>query len=531
MRTFTTNSPIAPYDHQIEVSSAQHLSVGNSVGPLALFSKYISAHVELKLVEHERQRATHRQLFENQMRALEQQQTHELLSLSLDASVYGTQHLAAGALDVPLSGTLGLSSQLLTQGSHSDGSMNEKGLPFTIPSQIIGHGFDDSPYDLGCADRIHLGASSKLSGLHRKGIDIPCEPMHFFLTSSEAVTYEVDILVNRLAGTHLQDLSGKILGLCKDRHGCWYLQKKLEDSVPADRSLIFDETLGHLVDLMKDPLGNYVCQKLFEFSTNEQREIIYESIIPDLVSISLNTYGSHAVQRMIEFLSTRSQICSTASALSLHVASLIKDLHGNHVIQKLLTKLAARDNQVIADKCLELATDRHGYYVLQRCIDYGLDHQRIRLVNDLTFHSLALAQDPYGSFLVQHILALDDNRFKNAVIRQFAGNVCALSITKFGSIVIEKCIRVAEPSARNMLIEELIDCSRLEKLLQDSFGNYCVQTALKHAKPAQYTLLIEGIRPVLPLISGTSYGMRIQRELQLEEKMVQPGKRHSANVV
>jgi hypothetical protein len=40
--------------------------------------------------------------------------------------------------------------------------------------------------------------------------------------------------------------------------------------------------------------------------------------------------------------------------------------------------------------------------------------------------------------VVQYILDLNDNRFSDGVIRQFTGNVCALSVQKFSSNVIEK---------------------------------------------------------------------------------------------
>jgi hypothetical protein len=94
---------------------------------------------------------------------------------------------------------------------------------------------------------------------------------------------------------------------------------------------------------------------------------------------------------------------------------------------------------------------------------------------------------------VQYILDLNDSRFSDAVIRQFQGNVCALSVQKFSSNVIEKvsyvyipllhpklnstpqCVRVAEHNTRKLLIDELLNRSRLEKLLRDSYGNYCVQ--------------------------------------------------------
>ena len=40
--------------------------------------------------------------------------------------------------------------------------------------------------------------------------------------------------------------------------------------------------------------------------------------------------------------------------------------------------------------------------------------------------------------MVQYILDLNENRFSDGVIRQFTGNICALSVQKFSSNVIEK---------------------------------------------------------------------------------------------
>ncbi|KAF8130608.1 ARM repeat-containing protein [Boletus edulis] len=317
-----------------------------------------------------------------------------------------------------------------------------------------------------------------------------------------------DMDLNRFAGTRIEDLQGEIPALCKDQHGCWCSEH---------RDMIFRETFGHFADLMTDPFGNYLCQKLLEYSTDEQRNVICESVAQDLVNISLDMHGTRAVQKMIDFL-YNVQIHSIIVALSLHVVVLIKDLNGNHVIQKCLNKVAPEDNQFIynavAANCVEVATHRHGCCVLQRCIDHASDHQRVQLVNEIAYNALTLVQDPYGNYVVQYILDLNDNRFSDGVIRQFAGNVCALSVQKFSSNVIEKCIHVAEHSTRKMLVEELLNRSRLEKLLRDSYGNYCVQTALDYVEPTQHALLVEGIRPVLPLIRNTPYGKRIQNKLQ-----------------
>jgi len=44
------------------------------------------------------------------------------------------------------------------------------------------------------------------------------------------------------------------------------------------------------------------------------------------------------------------------------------------------------------------------------------------------------------------------------------------------------------------------------------------QTALDYAEPSQRALLVDGIRPVLPLIRNTPYGKRIQNKLQREQQ-------------
>ncbi|PPQ98902.1 hypothetical protein CVT24_003533 [Panaeolus cyanescens] len=341
-------------------------------------------------------------------------------------------------------------------------------------------------YGLGLPSRGPSSADGKMNGLHG--------PKH--------KRGDMDREFNRFAGTRLEDLQGEIPTLCKDQHGCRYLQKKLEEGVPEHRDMIFRETFGHFADLMTDPFGNYLCQKLLEYSTDEQRNLICESVAQDLVNISLNMHGTRAVQKMIDFLSTRRQ----ASFILLQIAFKLTSPEDNQFIYN-----------AVAANCVEVATHRHGCCVLQRCIDHASELQRAQLVNEITYNALTLVQDPYGNYVVQYILDLNDNRFSDGVIRQFAGNVCALSVQKFSSNVIEKCIRVAEHSTRKMLIEELLNRSRLEKLLRDSYGNYCVQTALDYADPTQRALLVEGIRPVLPLIRNTPYGKRIQNKLQREQ--------------
>jgi hypothetical protein len=365
------------------------------------------------------------------------------------------------------------------------GAAHKSGNPGRLPNAADGYGLGPGPVDVQNAGSMKLQQQ-------RKG--------------------ELDTT------TPLEELQGEIFALCKDQHGCRYLQKKLEEGNPSYRDMIFTETFSHFAELMTDPFGNYLCQKMLEYCTDEQRNLIVESVAPDLVNISLNMHGTRAVQKTIDFLSTPRQIHSIIMALGMNVVPLIKDLNGNHVVQKCLNRLGSADNQFIYDAvaahCVEVATHRHGCCVLQRCIDHASDKQRMQLVQEITFNALTLVQDPFGNYVVQYILDLNDSRYSEALVRQFVGHVCTLSVQKFSSNVIEKCIRVSEPGVRKQMIEELLNRQRLEKLLRDSFANYVVQTSLDYADPVQRMQLVECIKPTLPVIRNTPYGKRIQSKLQ-----------------
>ena len=175
----------------------------------------------------------------------------------------------------------------------------------------------------------------------------------------------------------------------------------------------------------------------------------------DLVSVALNTHGTRAVQKLIETLTSREQRALVVGALAPGVVTLIKDLNGNHVVQRCLQRLGPDDSQFVYDAarvrgaargrggaaataetvwcvagarvsppcpppktlapaatrrtksnvgprnirppppqehCVEIATHRHGCCVLQRCVDFASPPQKVALVERIASHALVLSQ-------------------------------------------------------------------------------------------------------------------------------------------
>lgn len=316
----------------------------------------------------------------------------------------------------------------------------------------------------------------------------------------------------------LERVGGEIYELCKDQHGCRYLQKKLEERDPQQVHTIWLETNAHVIELMTDPFGNYLCQKLLEFCNDEERTVLIQNAAQDMVRIALNQHGTRALQKMIEFVSTPVQVQMIIDALRYRVVDLIQDLNGNHVIQKCLNKLSAMDAQFIFDAvghhCVEVGTHRHGCCVLQRCIDHADGEQKVWLIGKITDHAPVLVQDPFGNYVVQYIIDLNEPAFTEPVVAMFRNKISGLSRHKFSSNVIEKCLRCSREPSRDMIVDELLVPGEIERILRDNYANYVVQTALEYASPQGKYRLVEAIRPHLPAIRSTPYGRRIQAKIQ-----------------
>ncbi|KAF2858487.1 ARM repeat-containing protein [Piedraia hortae CBS 480.64] len=316
---------------------------------------------------------------------------------------------------------------------------------------------------------------------------------------------------------NMDDLAGEVYSLCKDQHGCRFLQRKLDERDDKVTRIIFNEVKDHIIELMTDPFGNYLCQKLLESADDEQRTALTQNATSAMPRIALNQHGTRALQKMIEVITTPEQVQMVINALRFDVVQLIQDLNGNHVIQKCLNHLSPRDAQFIfdavGDHCVVVGTHRHGCCVLQRCIDHASGMQKRNLVDKVIANAYSLVQDPFGNYVVQYILDLSEPTFTEPLCRSFLGNVAFLSKQKFSSNVVEKCIRCASDETRRAIVQEIVNPAELNGLLRDSFANYVVQTAMDSADEESKALLMESVRPILPGIRQTPYGRRIQSKL------------------
>ncbi|KAL8234596.1 hypothetical protein R6Q59_020696 [Mikania micrantha] len=355
------------------------------------------------------------------------------------------------------------------------------------------------------------GLAASEDSLIIQGEDV-CQVRKKFMKPSENDQTEV----NLSCSSHLTRAPWYIFAMAKDQHGCRLLQKIFDDGNPQHVQMVFDEIIGHVVELMINPFGNYFMQKLLEVCNEEQKMHILVAITQEpgeLVQISMNTHGTRVVQKLIETLKTRQQIKLVISAIEPGFLDLIKDLNGNHVIQRCLQCLSNEDNKFIfeaaAKFCVEIATHQHGCCVLQRCINYSTGENRENLVSEISKYGILLAQDAFGNYAVQYILELQIPSAVSKLTSQFKGNYVHLATQKFSSHVVEKCLAVLDGQIRSTIIRELISATHFEQLLQDPHANYVVQTALRVSEGPLHNSLVNVIESHKAISRNSPYSKRI----------------------
>ena len=65
------------------------------------------------------------------------------------------------------------------------------------------------------------------------------------------------------------------------------------------------------------------------------------------------------------------------------------------------------------------------------------------------------------------------------LLRMLKGNFQALSKSKYGSNVVEKCLKECNEQQADNIITELLESPWVSSLFVDPYGNYVVQSALE----------------------------------------------------
>jgi len=302
------------------------------------------------------------------------------------------------------------------------------------------------------------------------------------------------------------------------------LQKAVTDKDPSF-NLLFPELLNKIPELTLDQFGNYLVQAMLEHCQSNQRAAIVQRLCSNMLKFSCSPYGVRCIQLMID-VSKNDDVAaqSICHALHGHVCTLTRDLYGNHVVQRCLKTFPRSETEFIskeiADDLVGACSHPYGCCVMQLVLERCDSAELMAFVDKLVKDAVRLAQCPYGNYVIQLLIGLKDQNCTNAIVGAIRGHIGELSAHKFSSNVVEKSLQVGDREARAAVIQELVEYSGFERLLQDPFGNYVIQKAISVAHGDTLDLVMDAIRPHVDSLRAAPYGRRIYNKFYKHERIM-----------
>ena len=280
-------------------------------------------------------------------------------------------------------------------------------------------------------------------------------------------------------------VKGNFLSIIKNHKGSKIFQKYLK-STHSDEilHLIFIELSPNLEELIIDPYANYFCKRFFTYLNPIDRLEFLKKIEKSLIKLSSDSIGTYPIQTIIEHLNTKNEKKIIISAISEHFQELIYDPYGCHVLEKLL--ICFEDEYVgfiysfIFENFLYLANNNNGICIIKKILTFTNKkaiHEKLK--NIVKENALYLIQQSYGNFVIQVIIEYWTDYLD--IITLFKGNFFKLSLEKYASNVIERCLEKDE-KILNQYINEIITNNCIHDVMKSNYGNYVIQKAIKLSK-------------------------------------------------
>ncbi|KAL5855399.1 hypothetical protein ACOSQ4_005201 [Xanthoceras sorbifolium] len=316
----------------------------------------------------------------------------------------------------------------------------------------------------------------------------------------------------------LEELRGRVCSVARDPQARGFLEEKVGERDQTYIELIFSEVKNELLELIVDHSANHLMQKLVLVLNEDQMDDFILIIINSerrLLGICDDSSGTYVMQRLLEGSLTPTQKSLIVSALKKIAGVLSKTQYGHHVIMHCLRRFSNEFTKGLVEEItvnsVDLATNKSGCCVLQHCLEHVNEgEQKGQLIAEIVANALILSGDAFGNYVVQNVL---DNipQVINDVVEQLARNYFTLSMSRFGSNVVEKCLKSAGEDQSTAIMIEIMTHPDFLELVKDNYGNYVVQSMwnLSQGRPFIRQTLFSLIQSNSLFLRSHMYGRRV----------------------
>jgi len=316
---------------------------------------------------------------------------------------------------------------------------------------------------------------------------------------------------------------------CSD--GSRLIQRLIEVASAEEKRSAFNILCPDIVEISKDQFGNYVIQKFFEFGDGVLEPFIIQKLFGNVMQLSLHSFGCRVVQKAIEYSINSPDVMAMLfrEIQECHaISKCMYDPNGNHVIQKFIQ---SDPNGNIINPILKackgnvtsLAINKFGCRIVQKLLQHSTDEQKHILVKQIIERTIPLSYNAFGNYVIQFLLE-NDSKMQKEIIARVYKDLLKLSLNKYGSNVVEKCILNGDEIDRETLFnyvcpKKLHKNTRLIEMMKNEYGNYVIQKMIELANEEQLFRFANYTRNMDVKLCSFPFGKYIQSRMDKVMKL------------
>mmetsp|Transcript_110958 Transcript_110958/g.312828 ORF Transcript_110958/g.312828 Transcript_110958/m.312828 type:complete len:504 (+) Transcript_110958:3-1514(+) len=299
--------------------------------------------------------------------------------------------------------------------------------------------------------------------------------------------------------------------------GMAVLQEKIRSADEQELPELFEMIMPDAIDMACDESGRAVLEALLEVSSREWRLLFADRLRGAVSRLTVDIHGCWVVQKVLELLPCDAQI-RLMGELSENIEECIESKHGNFVVQACVEQLPPDALTFIVTaverRAKHFAMHRYGCRVVQRIVEHCSAAQVVLLLNQIVDASLELSRHQYGCHVLRCALEHGQREHKLRIMEAMRLNLPQLSRNRLSSLVLEKCLEVANGGQHAMFLQDersafiraVFDTSKADKnsrtplmqMASTRFGRGILRRLVESAPPAEREALRRVVNEALP---------------------------------
>ena len=309
-----------------------------------------------------------------------------------------------------------------------------------------------------------------------QGTNMQIEILLYELNSALTKTEKIDYYI-------YNKLQGNFVNIIKTHRGSRIFQNYLKNTHSEIIHKIFLEVNPYLTELIIDSYANYFCKRFFNYLNQKDRIDFLLSIKDSLTKISINNIGTYPIQGIIEQIGSKNEKKIIINSIKDSISEFCYDTYGTHVLEKIISCFEEEFTEFIfeyvGNNFLNLSNHINGICIVKKILSLTHKkeiHEKLKkITNENAFN---LIQHSYGNYVIQIIIETWDINEILEILSNFHNKYSILSMLKYSSNVVERCIEKSEIILKEY-INEICSNGRIAEIMKNNFGNYVIQKALK----------------------------------------------------